>query len=700
MKRLVPILFLLVLLTGIGVGALGHDPLYAQARGASEASLNNVATFGSGNDLDGVMGKIASLFAWLFGASAVILDSSVYYTIVGMGEIVNSTHGLVSVKSAWTVLRDIGNIVLIFGFLAVGIMTILNTERYGFGTKMIPKLLIAAVFLNFSLFISEAIIDTGNLFATQFYTAINGGVPATPGFGSVKKEGISNKVMSQLGMTTIYGDARNGDLLTTGSPFLTGFMAILLFCIATFVFFSLAFILIARFVILIFLIIIAPIGFVGMAVPKMEKVAKMWWSKLIDQTITAPVLMLMLYVALKVITDVNFLKSFSVSGNAWTDWVTVPNPENVGSFAGILLSFLVAMGLLLMVTILARKLSAFGANQAITLGNKLSGSALAFGAPALVGRNTLGAGSKYLQNWALKSKLASKPVIGRLTTSTLGKVAGASFDIRSSGIVKGVDKTLSKQAGFTVGSGGGKGGFVATEKKAIESRVDYAKSFKDRDLTEEEQKKEREGSDLKTKKEKEHDAAREKLERLKTDPVNNARIEAVKTKVDIRSTKLKEAREKLEQLEAQKVYTQDREGLIKTARIELDEQVSTLKDAQKELEKLEEPIETATAELLKHSTELDRATKDLDAIVKENKKASSAAHEQRKYADRLTPSWVPEVFITESLSESKKKINDYANKTKDQREADVILDALRLATKNKPEPEAESDDKKDASQPT
>jgi len=113
------------------------------------------------------------LFAWLVGVAALALDYAMYYTVVVMGSYVK---GLSGVGIAWQVLRDIGNIFLIFGFLAVGISIILESERYGFGKKMIPMLLVGAVFLNFSLFISEAVIDIGNLFATQIYSQINGGV--------------------------------------------------------------------------------------------------------------------------------------------------------------------------------------------------------------------------------------------------------------------------------------------------------------------------------------------------------------------------------------------------------------------------------------------------------------------------------------------------------------------------------------------
>ena len=92
------------------------------------------------------------------------------------GDYVNN---LSAVGVTWRILRDLGNIIIIFGFLAIGITTILNVNWYGGKMKMLPMLLVSAVFLNFSLFITEAVIDTGNLFATQFYTQINGGVSPT-----------------------------------------------------------------------------------------------------------------------------------------------------------------------------------------------------------------------------------------------------------------------------------------------------------------------------------------------------------------------------------------------------------------------------------------------------------------------------------------------------------------------------------------
>jgi len=423
---------------------------------------------------DGIMIKIMTLFAWLVGAAALLLDYAVYYTVVTMG---NYVSNLTAVGVAWRILRDISNIALIFGFLAIGISIILNSERFGYGTKLLPNLLMAAVFLNFSLFFTEAIIDGGNLFATQFYTQINGGVPASKvslSLTTVSNEGISNKIMSQLGLQTIYGQARdaNTEIFKAGNPWLIGFMGILLFIVTAFVMLSLAFILIARFVALIFIIILAPIGVVGLAIPQLNGASKKWWSTLVQQTITAPVLLLMLYIALAVITDAQFLTGFGMTGGDSSSATGFVGNANIPGFASFLLSFVVAIGLLLAVVVYAKKLSAFGASGAINLAGKATG-ALSFGAISLAGRSTLGVVGYGLSSKGMQAR-ASKGGLGGFAAKTAvftgRNLENRTFDARN---IPGVRK-----AGSFVGSiqGNGLGGVFAGGKTPITAKGAIDKS--------------------------------------------------------------------------------------------------------------------------------------------------------------------------------------------------------------------------------
>lgn len=397
-----------------------------------EASAKIPNSFSIANEaLASVMTFIMGLFAWLLGVAMVTLDTTMFYTVVTMG---NYVHNLGAVEVTWRILRDIGNIALIFGFLAVGISVILNSEWYGGGKKMLPMLLVAAVFLNFSLFISEAVIDTGNLFATQFYTQINGGNPAG-GKKFALHEPVSDAIMSALKLQGIYGAALKPDngLLKANSIGFIGFMSVILFIIAAFVMFSLAFILIARFVMLLFLIILSPVGFAGLAVPQLKGTADKWWSTLFEQTITAPVLLLLLYIALRIITDASFLEFGPVGDYNYTSSLpTENNPANLAAFAGTMLSFIIAMGLLLAVTIFSKRLSAFGAGWATKTAGKLS-----FGATAWAGRATVGTmigrgllGNRFIKRGAVSDNKFIK--YGSRALSFTGKrLQNRTFDVRN-----------------------------------------------------------------------------------------------------------------------------------------------------------------------------------------------------------------------------------------------------------------------------
>ncbi len=563
-----------------------------------------------GSQFGTVMTWIMSLFAWLVGVAALMLNYAVFYTVVTMGDFI---HNLSAVGVSWRILRDIGNIMLIFGFLSVGITTILNVDWYGFTTKMLPMLLVSAVFLNFSLFFTEAIIDTGNLFATQFYKQINGGVMPTKaslsninvgyfGSGDLGNEGISNKIMGQLGLQTIYNAGQvNGEPLKAGNTWLIGFMGIILFLVTAFVLFSLAFVLIARFVILLFLIIVAPIGWAALAIPKLRNLSDRWWSELFEQTITAPVLLLCLYIALAVITDAQFLTGLctpSVPGGACTkNLLGFVDGNDYAGFASMILSFVVAMGLLLAVVIISKKMSAFGGG----LATKAAG-ALTFGAAAFAGRRTVGRVSNYTARKIRSSKYGNNEV-GRVFAGLADRGAKANFDIRGSEAFKnipfgGVDAGAPK-----------KGGYRAREEELVKSRTDYAKS-----LTQSSSQK------VALERAKETEGAKFEANMKPLREQEQAQLEETKRLVDASRAEVK-----LRQQEAQAARASGDTGRITTAETALNSAI-----------RAQEDLKQAQKEKLDPIREKIQGTKDdYEKAIRDATKANSKEARQEAYGKGL-----------------------------------------------------------------
>lgn len=595
-----------------------------------------------------VMQKIMTLFAWLVGVAAITLDNAVYYTVVTMGEYIKN---LSAVGVTWRILRDIGNIMLIFGFLAVGITTILNVDWYGVSKKMLPMMFVAAVFLNFSLFISEAIVDTGNLFATQFYTQINGGKPAglkDLTFTDISNEGISQKIMSQLGLQSIYGAAlTNKELFQAGNSWLIGFMGIILFLVVAFVMFSLAFILIARFIALIFLIIVAPIGFAGLAIPGFAARAGQYWKALFEQTITAPILLLMLYIALAVITDVQFMTGFGSSTNptGWTGFIqNGTNMSNLPGFASLVLSFLVAMGLLLAVVVYAKRWSAFGGDWATRTAGKLT-----FGLAGAGMRTTAGFGSQFLSRKLASSKLGRVPIVGRSLGKALNYGAKASFDVRGTGVLKTIPFGSQIDAGEAQ-----KGGYRAREEAAIKGREDYAKTLTGREQT---------------RKEKDAIAAAEKA-------TQDAKQEHTNANQELNAAKGEKTRQNTEVERLEKEDERNKKFSINDAATQETER--KLNDARRKL------AESTTAESVAFDKERNATDAQTNAINKEKKtketvlaRTGSSAEAQKAYAGNIQ--WGPGRILFRNRKAAENIVRN-AGKSPEMRQVEALMDQIKKAS--------------------
>ncbi len=572
--------------SAVGPIATDTTPANDGAKTATDPNLSG--------GFNSIMTWIASLFAWLVGIAAITLDNAVYYTIVTMGSYVSR---LTAIGVAWRVLRDAANIMLIFGFLAIGIATIIDVDWYGGGKKLLPKLLLAAVALNFSLFISEAMIDGTNLIATQFYQQINAGQPAQPiSLGQTATEPISSAIMGNLGLSTLYDVNGNPNALVGNHAWIIGFMSILLFIVAAFVMFSLAFILIMRFVALIFFILLSPVGFMGMALPLMEYRAGQWWKNFLEQIVTAPVLLLLLYVALAVITDANFLTGFNASGS----WLGIFNSNNFVGFAGILLSFMVAMGLLMVVVIKAKSMAAFGAGWATKTAGKMT-----FGATAWAGTKVIGLPSHYAARGIKTSRWAGTRT-GRIAATVLDKGAKASFDVRGVTMGGGL-KAINVEAGKPA-----EGGYKGQRERAIKSHEEYTKSidkaFEERGVT---------------------INRKEKKQMAETKEVHEQATEA-KTMAEWAKTSAKDKREAAEaekkKLEAEIAVLEEQQKQNPYSR----ETNEKLEATQKKLAVSNENLVTASANFSQAANNLQEATKAESEAKKAREEAEKAPEKRMK----------------------------------------------------------------------
>jgi hypothetical protein len=580
--------------------------------------------------------QIVTMFAGLVTIAGIALNVSAYWTIVKMGYLVGQLSAL---QLAWGVFRDLGNIAILFGFIAAGITMILDAGNYG-SRKMIVTLVIVAVAINFSSLAARAVIDAGNIVALQFYKPFAGGtIPS----GVPTDNGISNALMDSVKLTTIYHNSN-----FTGQYLFVGLLSIILFIAVAFVFFALAFLFVSRFIILIFLITVSPLAFAGYVIPRFRSKSDEWLSKLINNTLVAPVALLLLLISTKIVTSGTFT---NIMGGGWDSFAA--SPGAAGSGANILIVFMIACGFYLASLIAAKNLSSFGGQMATKVGG-----ALTFGAVGFAGRNTIGRAS-YGLSQGLRKTWVARTGAGRLAVGALDRGGKASFDARGLKTFGSLKLDAGKAP---------TGGYKKYEEESIKARTEYAKSLKGRSKNAEEKE------------------AEEKA--------RNATAAAERAATQARS----ESSAAKQEFDAAKAEKQARTAALEAIRAEQrqdrywetnPQNVARLNAAQDALAASEtrhaaaEQAATASAEKLASAEREFAARSGAEKVLGENiKNNTSDRAAQEEYAKNLEKGSLRSGLVFgPGAKAAAKKIRDEAKKTKSDKQLEALRKALDDAEK-------------------
>lgn len=388
-----------------------------------------VGTTGIGDCLVRAVATSILTFAnFLLALAGVTLNYVVYYCVFKFGSLIGNSPG---VLTAWGILRDIANMLLLFGFIFLGVATILSTDKYP-TRKAIPRLLIFAILMNFSLFACEAIIDVSNGMSSLLYaqadptsTQCTGpeGVNSIAGDKcSFVNYGIAGHIMESTGLASIWKNVDAKNYPTNAN--VSALLGLAIFATIGFIVLLAAAIMLAiRLIILTFLMIASPIGFAGMAIPFFQKFSNDWWNRVIHQSFYAPIMFLLIFISLSIsdsFTSGQYSGTNGGLGNYTAGLGTlVTNPN--ASTMGIVLVFMLVCGFLLASIIVAHRFGAQGAQGAIGIGKKviLGGYGMAGrAAGGYVGRNTVG---KF-------SNVAQKKYNASVASGSLRFLAGSTAD--------------------------------------------------------------------------------------------------------------------------------------------------------------------------------------------------------------------------------------------------------------------------------
>lgn len=325
--------------------------------------LVTYAAFSLSGIIIAVVGNLSTIAMFLFNAA-------VDWFVLRMGALITGTGASggvgigTSIDVVWKIVRDLVNLTFIFGLVYVGFKTILDA---GTDTKkMLASIIVSALLVNFSLFISKVVIDISNITAVEIYRAMQIAPDQTAGT-NLKDQTIGDAFLIRMGIKQLFTvpNAKNeliaknaGDAKEGADTYLAYIIGASLFVIvAAFVFAAGAILLAIRFGVLIILMILSPIAFAATVFPAFKAWRDKWWHTLFSQAFFAPAYLFMLYITLQVANGYRSqMKTF--------DGLYDPNLFKEGFATAAF--FCLTIVLMIASLIIAKQMGAYGAARAVS----------------------------------------------------------------------------------------------------------------------------------------------------------------------------------------------------------------------------------------------------------------------------------------------------------------------------------------------
>ena len=396
----------------------------------------------------------------LLAISAYCLDIAIKFTL----DTSNITQANGAVVATWVMVRNIFNITFIFVLLYTAIRTIIGSASAN-TKKMLANVIIAALLINFSMFIARIVIDFGNMIAVAFYNAAIASADPTINASA------STVIGDILGLSALLNTTSTTSIWDT-SFFIVSVIQIMTLIAALTTFLYLALLMLVRTVALIFLLATSPLGFVGDILPKLSEYAKLWRETLYGQVMIAPVFLLFFYL----IINVGKTLSTTITSMPGIDQATL-------SFTAYFKYILI----IILLTVAAKECKKMSG----AIGSAIEGVVKAAvgivigavtGGAAFAARATIGKGAAVLaQKQSLIDASKGHGVTGiaaRFALRTSTGVSKASMDVRNTGGFKTATGFIGDQTGLKVdysrGLGiqkGGYQGFIESSKKRAEDNT-------------------------------------------------------------------------------------------------------------------------------------------------------------------------------------------------------------------------------------
>ncbi|MFA4890982.1 MAG: hypothetical protein WC604_01325 [Candidatus Gracilibacteria bacterium] len=232
------------------------------------------------------MGDIlAQVLTWIMGVFIALFGELLLFLVEQLIEIatynkfVNST----AVVNGWVIVRDLCNMFFVVVLLAIAIATILKIEMYHY-KKLLGRLVIMAIVINFSKTIAGIIIDFSQVLTLTF---VNGFKAAAGG-----------NFVQALGLDKIMALEPGRDDITAWQIAGSYALALIMLIVSCVVVGTMLAVFLIRMVMLWILIVLSPLAFFLTTFPQGQKYASQWWSQFGNYVLVGPVMAFFLWLSL------------------------------------------------------------------------------------------------------------------------------------------------------------------------------------------------------------------------------------------------------------------------------------------------------------------------------------------------------------------------------------------------------------------
>lgn len=312
--------------------------------------------------LDALVGIFDVLFwmlDWIVNF-AMYLIAELFMPLITQGTFIQNDI----VKAGWPFVQGIANLGFIFALLYIALATTLRLESVSTSIqRLLPKLLIGALLVNFSLVIGGLVIDASRLMmATEIKLAAGPGVTsknfydkllkATRGYELTGLSGLGGVVTgSGAGASVSNYDYAIGYIMVRArTTVLSGMLTVGLFLISIN--------LLVRYIALLILLTFSPLAYVAIALPQTKQYFTQWWQLFIKWVMYGPIVLFFLILILKIQS---------------TGFATIPKK----GFLGELVHFFIVVALLFIGHSVSKKAAGIGSDAVMGFAKKNPRTAVA-----------------------------------------------------------------------------------------------------------------------------------------------------------------------------------------------------------------------------------------------------------------------------------------------------------------------------------